>query len=212
MEKELEMIDPVSLRKIKLTERLLVGIYFLWYEDELVYIGQSVNIENRVKQHLYDKYFDCYSYVAVEEKDLDRAELNYIEKYKPFYNIDLNFNAINVRSYYLNEDKSKLYFRIHSRKYIFKRCDTYIIDYNGEIVGEVKDRIGYIRIDRCNYIFKNLKIEEDRTYKLRFGQYKNKNLKIIPSSYLLWVYKNIKTNYADKKEIRIELKNRGCNI
>ena len=37
-------------------------IYFLWFEEELLYIGYTVNLTNRIRSHKKDKMFDKVTY------------------------------------------------------------------------------------------------------------------------------------------------------
>ena len=62
------------------------GIYFLIYCNEIVYIGQSVNIETRVPAHISDKQFTHYSYDKCEKEDLTKMEALYIKYFSPKYN------------------------------------------------------------------------------------------------------------------------------
>ncbi len=61
------------------------GIYFLIKDNEIVYIGQSVNIASRVADHT-GKDFDSVSYVACEQNKLDILESLYILAYQPKLN------------------------------------------------------------------------------------------------------------------------------
>jgi len=69
------------------------GIYFLYDEDNLLYIGKAINISKRIKDHyiqgripftyyLYDE-FDEYELLPTIEREL-------IKKNKPEYNIQHN--------------------------------------------------------------------------------------------------------------------------
>lgn len=66
---------------------LLQGIYRLYKDEKIVYIGQSNDINNRIEEHKRDKIFDSYDYCEINSKS-DRSiyELYYIAKYKPLYN------------------------------------------------------------------------------------------------------------------------------
>lgn len=61
------------------------GVYFLIKDNEIVYIGQSINIASRVTQHR-DKAFDSVSYVACHRNELDILESLYILAYQPELN------------------------------------------------------------------------------------------------------------------------------
>ncbi|MEQ1662550.1 MAG: hypothetical protein ABL877_07625 [Thiobacillus sp.] len=66
------------------------GVYFLFHENELVYIGQGWNCLLRIAEHTRkdsEKIFDRWSYLPIngeaERKELER-EL--VKSYKPKYN------------------------------------------------------------------------------------------------------------------------------
>ena len=58
-------IDLESLAKTIITK--IKGVYFLYKNDELVYIGSSKNILERIPKHLKDKDFNFYKYIEVKE-------------------------------------------------------------------------------------------------------------------------------------------------
>ena len=65
-------------------------VYFLLYEEELVYIGKTNNLFSRLSAHIAEgkKTFDDY-YIAIFDTDSDNLthiERIYIEKYLPMYN------------------------------------------------------------------------------------------------------------------------------
>jgi hypothetical protein len=64
----------------------IMGVYFLFLQDVLVYVGQSVDIEDRVLEHTKTKVFDKYTYLECGKDELDNTERHYINKFKPFYN------------------------------------------------------------------------------------------------------------------------------
>ena len=61
------------------------GIYFLISDDEVVYVGQSVNVHSRVGQHYREKYkeFNSYVYIRCLESELDVLESIYIHTLRP---------------------------------------------------------------------------------------------------------------------------------
>jgi hypothetical protein len=65
------------------------GIYFLMQGSEIVYVGQSVNCNLRIGNHLNDeqKVFDSYFVVECIENRLDEMEAKYIVKLRPKYNL-----------------------------------------------------------------------------------------------------------------------------
>jgi len=64
------------------------GIYFLYKEEKLVYIGKSVNVLLRVGSHVSQKIkmFDKALFIKVFEKDLGEFEKKLINHFKPIYN------------------------------------------------------------------------------------------------------------------------------
>lgn len=76
-------------------------IYKYVINNEIVYIGQTANLENRIKQHENDKlknlqaiiyYFECNNKTAANS-----WEYNLINKYHPKYNIALKNENINIK-------------------------------------------------------------------------------------------------------------------
>lgn len=66
---------------------LIPGVYFLFNENELVYIGESEDIHRRVGQHRTDKEYDSYTFIEQRDPHLRlRLEKAYIEKFRPEYN------------------------------------------------------------------------------------------------------------------------------
>ena len=66
----------------------LMGIYFLYDGDKLVYIGQSKSILARIGQHMNtEKPFDSYALIECDEEDLDSMEAQYIRHYQPPLNV-----------------------------------------------------------------------------------------------------------------------------
>ena len=63
------------------------GIYFLIYRGEIVYVGQSRNVETRIASHSeHDVEFDSWSALECELQDLDDWESHYQQKFKPKFN------------------------------------------------------------------------------------------------------------------------------
>lgn len=66
----------------------MVGVYFLKQNEKIVYVGQSVNIERRIKDHKNsDKVFDDYTYVECDKELLNSTEESFILQHNPVYNI-----------------------------------------------------------------------------------------------------------------------------
>lgn len=61
------------------------GVYFLVKGDRVVYVGQSINILVRVREHSKHKDFDSFSFIRCEKKKLDVLESLYIHALRPEY-------------------------------------------------------------------------------------------------------------------------------
>ena len=95
MSEKLKTYDSIKQLKRYTTDEIS-GVYFLFNNDRIVYVGQSTNIHARVQNHR-DKAFDSYTYLTVR----DYSERNYVESYY----IDLFKPEYNVATY--NTDKLK---------------------------------------------------------------------------------------------------------
>jgi len=82
-----------------------IYIYFLIQQDEVVYIGQTINLFSRVDKHRYDKDFNEYRWSVIDRKYADHFEAYLIRKYVPKYNqvfpIPDNSDRISEKSYIL---------------------------------------------------------------------------------------------------------------
>ena len=78
------MKDIHNLKKYKANP--IVGIYFLWDSEELVYIGQSTDIHKRISEHLAVKKFTHYSFISCQRSQLNKLEKSYIQTYNPILN------------------------------------------------------------------------------------------------------------------------------
>lgn len=64
------------------------GIYFLLDDDEIVYVGQSKNIQARFENHTKsNKIFNRWFYIFCDIEDLNKTEAYYILMLRPKYNI-----------------------------------------------------------------------------------------------------------------------------
>ena len=65
------------------------GVYFLIQDGQVVYVGQSVSVETRIRDHANNKYeikvFDRYAYIPCEKQQLDVLESLYIHALNPKY-------------------------------------------------------------------------------------------------------------------------------
>jgi hypothetical protein len=81
-------VDPFSIQRFEL-ERFC-GIYFLFREGILLYIGQAVNVPRRVEEHFRKKGFDSWSWIPVPPSKLTEAETFLIRKFRPALNVTFN--------------------------------------------------------------------------------------------------------------------------
>jgi hypothetical protein len=66
------------------------GIYFLLSEGEIVYVGKSYSVRERLSQHWFEKVkpFDAVSFVLpVPEKFIDAVESFYVHSFNPPFNV-----------------------------------------------------------------------------------------------------------------------------
>ena len=61
-------------------------VYFLLDNIEIVYIGQSINLANRISQHMLVKDFNKVLYLPVPQENLLSVERFFIEHLTPKYN------------------------------------------------------------------------------------------------------------------------------
>ena len=71
---------------IDLTDTPTIFVYFLIYNENVVYVGQTTRGLARVYSHVHDKRFDKIYIIECDEEELDYWEDFYIFKYKPKYN------------------------------------------------------------------------------------------------------------------------------
>lgn len=101
---------------------ILVGIYFLIEENEIVYVGQSNDINKRVGTHCSEKIkrFSKYSYVECDNSALDQLELL---KFKPIYNEILPLCATSEQKLEWLRIKARLQFERESKQRLLKERD-----------------------------------------------------------------------------------------
>jgi excinuclease UvrABC nuclease subunit len=90
---ELSSDDIVSLANSDLDKKTS-AIYFLIDSGEIVYIGRSHSVYDRLKAHLLDKtkIFQSWVYFPVKLSELDAVEKQLIAKHLPRHNIKHNKN------------------------------------------------------------------------------------------------------------------------
>ena len=79
-------VNDVILASVPISEN--IGIYFLLRGQEVVYVGQSIDVLTRIARHKREgKWFDHYTIMAAPEDQLDRLEAMYIRAFVPCDNI-----------------------------------------------------------------------------------------------------------------------------
>lgn len=78
-------------------ETSAVGIYFLFRDDECIYVGQSRQVHTRVREHRMrgseTNSFTTYAWVSCELDELNSLEKAYIDLLQPPLNIMLTASA-----------------------------------------------------------------------------------------------------------------------
>jgi len=69
-----------------------VGIYFLFHEHKLVYIGKTINLFNRIYQHGFK--WDTVRLINCDKSKLDYYEKKFIVKYRPLHNRTYLFKVV----------------------------------------------------------------------------------------------------------------------
>jgi len=124
------------------------GIYFLIHNDDIVYIGQSIDIPNRIRQHKGHYPFDTVKYIEVNKNKLNKIEKEYILQYTPKYNktyLHKNGNSKSLCSWFLkynlyaksnidNIYRKELYKKYSYRNYINSGFIEYFVKYENPYV------------------------------------------------------------------------------
>lgn len=76
--------------KTKVADLARPSIYLLFEDDEVVYVGQSINPYERLVQHLRSKRFTHIRIMSCNQRRLRYWEEKLIKAYRPFYNVALN--------------------------------------------------------------------------------------------------------------------------
>lgn len=85
----------VDVRKVEKVF-LKSGVYFLFKDKKVVYIGESHCVISRVSQHTQEgiKEFDEFRLIYIEgERDREKEEKKMIRKFRPVYNYTFNKNV-----------------------------------------------------------------------------------------------------------------------
>lgn len=159
--------DKLEENLVELNVPILSGIYFLYYRNKIVYIGKSINVYSRIRQHEEDnsKLFDNVKVIFTES--IDKEEIYFIKKYNPFYNGTHNDNQLDGFTYINDLINKEIYFKINNHRIIAKVENNQITCYKRGKIGTYKEGKGYIKIGEQYCIFQKGKI----TILEDFGKY-----------------------------------------
>jgi excinuclease UvrABC nuclease subunit len=84
----LEIPAPVHLSEIMRQDLMRSGVYFLYHDGIVVYVGQARTLLWRIDQHIAEgrKIFDAVSFIPCRVRDLTPIERSFIEELAPKYN------------------------------------------------------------------------------------------------------------------------------
>ena len=87
------------------------GVYFIWYKNTIIYIGQSKNLYNRIKNHFREEKITEYNNKLQNEtnKDWIPAKILAYSRYNFFqiYRDDLEISYIELEAEKLNNFEEK---------------------------------------------------------------------------------------------------------
>lgn len=79
----------IKNRTIIKKEKAISGVYFLISKEQIVYVGTSCDIMERIKAHQKKPrlHFDSYSYIEIKDtKERKEKEIEYIKTLRPLFN------------------------------------------------------------------------------------------------------------------------------
>ena len=92
-EKNLEDVRPPSettclhRKQVRVTDLARPSVYILYRNEEVVYVGQSINPYQRMAQHLRDKEFTHIRILICRKCRMSFWEQKLIQAYNPMYNV-----------------------------------------------------------------------------------------------------------------------------
>lgn len=96
-------INLLELNEINLIEERTKchGVYFMYHNGEIVYIGSSIDIEGAVqKKHRQGIEYDTYRYLPLESREeAINTAVQYIFKYQPICNTVLPHNKLVISNH-----------------------------------------------------------------------------------------------------------------
>lgn len=83
-------VQPMHIVMATVPCRRASGVYFLFVDGEVVYVGQSVDMLGRISRHRREgKKFDAFGMIECEKKDMDELERVYIRAFVPEWNLTM---------------------------------------------------------------------------------------------------------------------------
>lgn len=83
-----DYVDKLSKNKISAASLNNFCVYALWDKDEIVYVGKSTQLGQRLTAHTKNKLFDSYSFIDCKSFDeMDSIESTLIIQLQPKYNV-----------------------------------------------------------------------------------------------------------------------------
>ncbi len=109
-------------------------IYFLIKDEEIVYVGKTVDLMMRISSHLKTKDFDSFNYMVCDKCDLNKLETYYVLKYSPVYN-----KIIPNTSKFISQQLAKIKFKVYAKKFKELTCGKKGYQVNGVLFYEITD-------------------------------------------------------------------------
>ena len=80
------LLNEKAILTRALPHRQFCGVYFLILDGKVIYIGQSMDVKKRIRQH-FEKRFDSFACIPCAMEDLERLEGAYMNLLKPPQNL-----------------------------------------------------------------------------------------------------------------------------
>jgi len=121
-------------------------VYFLYLNDEVVYVGQSANLVVRLSGHSKQREFDSFSFITTEISELNNIEALSIVEHKPTGNKTLPIN-----DYYASHSKIASQVRDTVMDKITEYSESLFVG-----MAPNKKKIRYVDNDLCRQFIKHI--------------------------------------------------------
>jgi hypothetical protein len=136
---------PLSLSTVEGLAELIPstshGIYFLCDKGEVVYVGQSVYVPDRVADHKREKEFDSVFFLPVPRGKLRQTEKEFIEKLQPRLNFAGTKHPRRTRP-----DDAAATIAVRMKPELMRAIERTANEENRSIPGEIRFRLTSIYI------------------------------------------------------------------